>query len=42
MLAAKVYQKLRQERINKYYNGKRLAAAKKAEEAKKWAVSSWK
>ena len=35
MLAAKVYQKLRHERINKRYNGKRLLAAKKAEEAKK-------
>jgi large subunit ribosomal protein L13e len=35
MLAAKVYYKLRTERINKRYNGKRLAAAKKAEEAKK-------
>ena len=35
MLAAKIYQKLRLERINKRYNGKRLAAAKKAEESKK-------
>ena len=35
MLAAKVYQKLRTERVNKRYNGKRIAAAKKAEEAKK-------
>lgn len=35
MLAVKVYQKLRAERINKRYNGKRIAAAKKAEEAKK-------
>jgi len=35
MLAAKVYQKLRCERTNKYYNGKRLLAAKKAEDAKK-------
>ena len=35
MLAAKIYQKLRTERINKRYNGKRLLAAKKAEDAKK-------
>lgn len=35
MLSVKVYQKLRTERINKYYNGKRVLAAKKAEEAKK-------
>jgi hypothetical protein len=35
MLAQKVYLKLRTERINKFYNGKRKAAAKKAEEAKK-------
>lgn len=34
MLATKVYQKLRQERINKRDNGKRLLAAKKAEQAK--------
>lgn len=35
MLAVKVYQKLRAERINKRYEGKRQARAKKAEEAKK-------
>lgn len=33
--SAKIYRKLRQERINKKYHGKRLAAAKKAEEEKK-------
>lgn len=33
MLAVKVYQKLRAERTNKRYNGKRLARAKKAEAA---------
>lgn len=35
MKSAKVYQKLRQERINKKYHGKRVAAAKKAEQEKK-------
>ena len=35
MKSAKIYRKLRQERINKKYHGKRLAAAKKAEEEKK-------
>jgi len=35
MKKAKVYQKLRAERINKYYEGKRQLRAKKAEEAKK-------
>jgi len=35
MLAAKVYQKLRIERTNKRYNGKRLERAKKAAEAQK-------
>merc|ERR1719265_138323 len=35
MLAAKSYQKLRSERINKYYNGKRLRRAKLEEEKKK-------
>ena len=34
MKEAKIYQKLRQERINKRYNGKREAAAKKAAEEK--------
>ena len=34
MLALNVYQKLRAERINKYYNGARVAKAKKAEAAK--------
>lgn len=35
MLAAKVYQKLRQERINKRYAGVRAKRAKEAEQAKK-------
>jgi len=35
MKKAKVYQKLRAERINKYYDGKRKEKARKAEEAKK-------
>lgn len=34
MLAVNVYQKLRAERINKYYNGKRVAKAEKAAKAK--------
>jgi len=35
MKAAKIYRKQRQLRINARYEGKRVAAAKKAEEAKK-------
>ena len=35
MKSAKTYQKLRHERINKRYNGKRVKAAKEAEAAKK-------
>jgi len=35
MLKVKAYQKLRQERINARYNGKRLAAAKKKAEAER-------
>jgi large subunit ribosomal protein L13e len=35
MTAQKTYLKLRQARIDKRYEGKRIAAAKKAEEAKK-------
>jgi len=34
MLAVKVYQKLRHERVNKYYDGKRRVKAAKAEAAK--------
>ena len=36
MAAVKVYQKLRQERINKRYEGMRIKRAKEAEEKKKW------